>query len=623
MNKHFDDANDPARRRWLQAAVGGAAGALLPAGALPAAQAQDDNGRKVLRLLFQSAETSLDPARISDMYSRSITAHIFEALYVFDHLARPSKIVPCTADGMPEVSDDFRTWTIRVKRGIYYPDDPAFKGKRRELLARDYAYALMRVADPANISPVEADVADLGIVGLTPRRQKAMESKTKFDYDTPLDGLQIVDSHTLRIRLNEPRPRLVAALALPDLLGGVAREVVEFYGDTIGEHPVGTGPFRLKSWRRSSRIVLERNPAYREAFYDAQPADDDVEGQALLARFKGRRLPMVDEVDVVIVEEFQPIWLSFLNRQVDALAGLAGQVPSQFAPVAMPGGKLAPHLAKQGVQAFRNLAPDMTLTVFNMEDPMVGGMEASQVALRRAISLAYDVTKEIVDIRKGQAVIAQSVVMPHTVGYDPNFKCEMSDYAPARANALLDTFGFADRDGDGWRERPDGSPLLLMVNTEPEQIYRAHNELMQKCMKSIGIRVDFKTQQWSENMRTVEAGKFMVWKLGNAATYDGLGSLASYYGPQKGNSNLARFQLDAFDRIYEKMLAMPDGPERLALFREAKRLGAAYMPVKVNTHRIHTDLLHPWVHGYRRPLFWAEWWHQVDVDMAARKAAMG
>jgi ABC-type transport system substrate-binding protein len=283
----------PSRRRWLQSALGCSVGALLPMQALRAAQERDDGGKKVLRLLFESAETSLDPARISDYYSRTITSHLFEAMYVYDHLARPAKVVPCTAEGMPEVADNYRSWTIRIKRGIHYPDDPAFKGIKRELLARDYAYALMRVADPANISPIEATIADLGIVGLSERRRQAIESKTTFDYDTPIEGLQLPDSHTLRIRLKEPRPRFVADLALPDLLGGVAREVVEHYGDAIGEHPVGTGPFRVKSWRRSSRIVLERNPAYREVLYDAQPAAADAEGQAILARFKGRKLPMV------------------------------------------------------------------------------------------------------------------------------------------------------------------------------------------------------------------------------------------------------------------------------------------------------------------------------------------
>ncbi|EHR73780.1 ABC-type dipeptide transport system, periplasmic component [Burkholderiales bacterium JOSHI_001] len=603
------------RRRLVQGL-----GAAPLAAAWGAPSAAGEGERKVLRVLFQSAETSLDPARISDLYSRTLTAHIFEALYTYDHLARPAKVKPLTADGLPQVSEDFRTWTIKLRRGIFFPPDPAFKGRPRELVARDYIYALQRVVDPANISPVEAEIADMGIIGLAEARQAALKGKKPFDYDAPIEGLQTPDSHTLRITLNRPRPRLLFKLAASDVLGGVARELVEFYGDKISEHPVGTGPFRLKFWRRSSKIVLERNPHYREVRYEAEPAPDDAAGQALLARFKGRRLPMVDEVDVSIVEEFQPEWLSFLNAEVDALAGQTGQLPSQFAPVAIPGGKLAPHLAKKGVQAFTQLTPDLAFMYFNMQDPVVGGMAPAQVALRRAISLAYDPVEEIRNIRRGQAVVGQSLVMPHTRGYDPKWKSEMGDHDPARARSLLDLYGFADRDGDGWRERPDGSPLELVMATEPEQIYRAYNELFKKSLNAVGLRVRFEIRQWPENLKNAEAGKLMMWMLGTSAVSpDAQDALASLYTAQAGNNNLARFSLPEFDQLYDRVAALPDGPERDALVERAKRIMVAYMPYKVQAHRVFTDLLHPWVSGFRRPLFWNEWWHMVDVDMALRR----
>ena len=613
---------DRRRRRLVQGAL---AAAALPAASRSGAQssnappAADVDQRKVLRLLFNSAETTFDPARISDLYSRAVTMHVFEALYCYDTLARPTKVRPLTAVDMPEVSHDFRVWTVRIHPGIYFADDPAFKGKKRELVAQDYVYAFQRVVDPANISPIEPSTIDLKIKGLAAARDAA-KARKRFDYDAPIEGLRALDRHTLRFELEEPRPRFIDTLTYSDLLGGIAREVVEFYGDTIGEHPVGTGPFRLKTWRRSSRIVLERNPIYREVRYDAMPAPDDADGQAILARLKGKRLPIIDEVDIAIIEEFQPEWLSFLNKQVDALATSTGQLPSQFANEAAPGGKLAPRLARQGIRMYMNLAADNAFTYFNMLDPTVGGYSPAQVALRRAISLSYDVNQEIRLIRRGRAVPGQSPLMPHTTGFDPAFKSEMSDHDPARARALLDMYGFVDRDGDGFRERPDGSPLLIEIATEPEQIYRAYNELWQKCLGAIGVRVRFNTAQWPENMKAADAGKLMMWMLGeSAAGPDGQDSLGRMYGPLAGNSNLARFQLDAFDRLYERAQVLPDGPEREALFREAQRIAVAFMPYKIHAHRIHTDLTHPWVFGFRRPLFSSQWWHTVDVDMAMRQ----
>jgi ABC-type transport system substrate-binding protein len=185
-------------------------------------------------------------------------------------------------------------------------------------------------------------------------------------------------------------------------------------------------------------------------------------------------------------------------------------------------------------------------------------------------------------------------------------------------------YGFVDRDGDGFRERPDGSPLLLEIATEPEQIYRAYNELWQKCLNAIGVRVRFNTAQWPENLKAADAGKLMMWMLGESASGpDGQDSLGRLYGPLAGNANLARFQFDAFDRLYERAQGLPDGPERAALFREAQRIAIAYMPYKIHAHRIHTDLAHPWVFGFRRPLFSSQWWHTVDVDMVMRQERLG
>ena len=570
---------------------------------------------KVLHYAFRVAETSFDPAALSDLYSRMVTAHIFEGLYAYDPLARPALIRPQLAAGMPEVGNDFRVFTIHVRPGTFFADDAAFGGKPRELVAQDFVYTLERVADPAVRSPNWASLNQNDIVGLAALRQRALDAHAPFDYDAPVAGLKALDRYTLRIELTQPRPRFVEILAQGDIYGAVAREVVQAYGTGIGAHPVGTGPFRLAQWRRASRIVLERNPGYRDVTYDAHPAADDAAGQALLARFKGRRLPMIDRVEIAVIENDQPRWLSFVNGDADFI----DRVPESFIDIAMPGGKLARNLQKRHVQAWRQLMPDENLTVFNMDDPVVGGESAEHVALRRAIALGIDLPREYRLARHGQMIPAQSQAVPFTGGYDPAFTSEMSQFDPGRARALLDLYGYVDRDHDGWREQPDGSPLVLVINNQADPASHLLGELWQRNMAALGIRTEFRIAQWPENLKASRAGRFMIWDVNNQATRPGGETQFEYlYGSSAGNFNLARFHSKQFDAIYERLLVLPDGSERDALFLAAKRLATAWMPYKVHGHRYVTDLAWPRLVGFRRPLFWQDWWEYVDIDAAAR-----
>ena len=571
---------------------------------------------KVLRYAFPVAETGFDPVQVSDLYSRIITAHIFEPPLGYDHLARPFKLRPSTAAAMPEVSDDFRSFTFRIKPGVYFADDPAFKGKPRELTAQDYVYAVKRIFDPKLKSPAQPGLEEEKIIGLAELREAALKGQP-FDYDREVEGLKALDRYTFRVQLREPRPRHVYSWA-SDVVGAVAREVVEAYGDKIMEHPVGTGPFRLAEWRRSSRMVLERNPRFREVIYDAQPNADDAEGQALLQRFKGRRLPMVDRVEIAVIEESQPRWLAFLNGEQDVLERL----PNEFVDQAVPGGVLAPNLAKRGLQMFRVPGADVTLTVFNMEDALVGGYTPEKVALRRAMALGTDIGREIQLVRRGQAIPAQSIMPPLTSGYRSELRTEMSAFDLPRAKALLELYGYVDRNGDGWRERPDGQPLVLEMKTQSDQASRQLDELWKKNMDALGLRAVLKTAQWPENLKSARSGRFMLWRVGSSAgSPDGQGSLERAYGASVGKGNLARFSLPAFDRVYEQLNALPDGPERQALFDQATKLLVAYAPYRVHVHRILTDLAYPWVVGYRRAPFWLDWWQYVDIDPAQRPAA--
>jgi ABC-type transport system substrate-binding protein len=586
----------------------GAALAQTPVvGGLPAASL------KTLRYAFPIAETTLDPAPISDLYSRTIVAGIFDAPLEFAFLARPAQLRPNTAAAMPEVSADFRSFTFHLQPGIFFADDPAFKGAKRELVAEDYVYSIKRHYDPRWKSGNLYLFENAGILGLSALRRKLIAEKKPFDYDTPVEGLKALDRYTFQVRLAKPSPRFLYNFADGSFTGALAREVVEAYGDRVGEHPVGTGPFRLAQWKRGSRIVLEKNPNYREVLYNEQAPAGDARLQAVAAQFKGRRLPLVDRVQIAVIEEPQPRWLSFLNDEQD----IAEQVPAEFAGVAFPNNQLAPNLARRGISMLRYARSEVSVSYFAMENPVVGGYTPDKVALRRAIGLAVDLDREIRLVRRGQAIPAQSPIGPEAWGYDPAFKSEMSAYDLARAKALLDLYGYVDRNGDGWREQPDGRPLLLEYATSPDQQSRALTEQWKRNMDALGVRIEFKVAQWPEQLKASRAGKLMMWGVGwSAAQPDGDTFLALGYGPNKGQANHARFDLPAFNTLYERQREMPDGPERQAVMDEAKKLMIAYMPYKAHVHRVWTDLTQPWVKGYHRNIFVREFWKYVDIDNA-------
>ena len=573
-----------------------AAVALLVALAAPALAAP----QKVLRIPFIIAETNFDPAFASDTYSYNVIDEIIEPPLTYDMLARPYRLKVQTAESMPEITEGGRVYTVKLKKGIYFADDPAFNGKKRELVAKDYEFAIKRLIDPAVRSP-NSWMVDGRIEGIDAAAEKAKKDG-KLDYDAPISGIRLLDSHTLQLRLAKPDYNFLYILAMATL-GGQAREVVERYGNDIGAHPVGTGPFLLKEWKRSHRIVLEKNPNFREMYYDEKPTPGDALSERLLAEMKGKRIPQLDRIEISVIEESQPRWLAFLNNELDWI-----NLPYEFKSMALANDKPAPWVEKRGIKFLPSIDSDVTYLYYNMKDPVLGGYTPEKVALRRAISLAYDIEEEVNLIRNGTAIEAQTPLPPGILGYDANFNMGRT-YDPAKAKALLDMFGYVDKDGDGWREQPDGKPLLIEKATSPDQQTRQLDDLMQRSMTALGIKIDFKVAKWPENLKASRAGKLMVWNVGwSAATPDGDTFLALGYGPNKGQANHARFDLPAFNALYEKQRALPDSPERRAAMDEAKKLMIAYMPYKVHVHRTFTDMAHPWVVGYHRNIFVRDFW---------------
>ena len=589
----------------------GAVAAALAA-ALGSALAADLN--KTLRVSFPIAETGFDPQPAGDVYSAYVNRVIFDPLYRYDYLARPYKIVPNTATAMPEISADGKTWIMRVRPGIFFTDDPAFNGKKRELVAADYVYSWKRVLDPKGRSTNIA-ILDGKLVGAD-KVVAAAKATGKFDYDAPIEGLQAIDRYTIQVKLNFPTYELESDLTtIPT--AAVAREVIEKYGDGSGwamANPVGTGPYLLKEWRRTQKIVLEANPGFRvETFPESSKPED----RAIMNQMRGKKIPAIGRIDISVIEESNPRLLAFRNRELDYL-----QIPSDLVSTVLgTDNKLKPDFVRQGIVLARGMQPAVSYTYFNMEDPVVGGYTKEKIALRRAISMGYNVEEEIRIIRQGQGEPATQPIPPTGSGYDATIHGNAA-FDPAGAKALLDKFGYVDRDGDGWRDMPDGKPLKLVIAADPSALTRQYVELWQRSLTTIGVRVEFLVQKWPDLLKMSRSGQLQMWFLGQInTTPEGFGFMSLLYGPHSGIDNLSRFNLPEFNKLYGQAQQLPESPEKARLFRRMSELVNVYAPWMYNAYRYENVIVQPWVQGFKHTVFEQHPWRYYDIDLERRSAA--
>lgn len=563
---------------------------------------------KTLRVAFQVAETGFDPQAAYDTYSFAVIGAIFDPLYVYDYFARPVRMVPNTAAALPEVTDEGRTYTIRIKPGIYFATDPAFKGKRRELTAEDYVYSIKRIFDP-KVRSYWVYVFENNLIGLDDALPAARKSGVLV-YDAKIDGLQAIDRYTLRIRFKRPNYGFEWWLTT-NQFSAVAREVVDAYKDgsnRVMENPVGTGAYRLKEWTRGQHIVLEANPDYRDDAFPAPGPGSTAADAATAQGLVGRKLPLVGNVDISIIEEAQPRLLSFDSGKLDYV-----QVPQSLAANVLRGAALKPEFAKRGIVLHREITPSISFFFFNLDDLLVGGYTPEKIALRRAISMGYDRQSRIAQLLDGQAVPANQPVAPPLYGHDPKYVAPYG-YDPRAARALLDKFGYKDRDGDGFRELPDGKPLTLVLASTTDAAARTSDELWKRSMDALGIRITFLKNKWPELNKMSEAGQLMMWGLGwTSGIPEGIDNYTYFVSTNIGTSNDARMRLPAFDALYEKSRNLPDGPQRTAIFDQMNDLIFNYAPWILTDYPFRNMLVQPWVKGYKLNTFVEQQWRYLDV----------
>lgn len=578
----------------------------LAAGCAAAVSVAATEPVKVLRYIFPAAEAGFDPAIGRDLYSAHVTQAIFETLFTYDYLARPAKLTALTATALPDITDDGKTYTIHLKKGIYFTPDPAFNGKRRELTMADYVYSWKRLFDPKLSSPHQWLFAGK-IIGLDELAQAA-KTQGKFDYEKAIPGFELVDRYTLRIHLTRTDFNLGMILA-HDPTGAVAHEVVKKYGDDKGQvdsNPVGTGFYKLGAWVRGNRIVLEQNTEHLPQIWDFK-AGDDPDDQRIVRQMQGKKMPQIGRIEITVLIEEQSRWLSFQSGGADLF-----QLYPQLAPKALLNGKLRPELAAKGVQLSRIADPEIIYYYWNMQDPLVGGFSKEKIALRRAIAMAHNIDEEIRIASHGEALHLEYPIPPGVVGYDPDYK-SLLQYNPRLANALLDQFGYK-KDADGWRTLPDGKPLMMRYTSLNDSGGVLAAEMWRKTYNSIGIHMSNDHMIFPEMLKAEKECKLQTRSSAWIADYpDGDNFMQLFYGPNTHQNNGGCYQDPQYDKWYEESQKLPPGPERDALYHKLTRQMEVNGAILMGYTSYRNMLAQPAVLGFKKHPILHEEWQYLDM----------
>ncbi len=522
------------------------------------------NAEKVYKWAEVSSPTTLDPVKSSTKYTNTMVTAIYDTLYEYKYLKSPVELKPSLAQAMPEFSKDGKTITIKIKKGVHFIDDPAFKdGKGREIKASDFVYSMKRHFDPKQRSQ-GAWLYEGRFVGLDEWK------KNGSDYSKEVEGLKALDDYTIQLKLTKPFPQVMYTLAM-GFSAVVPKEAVEKYGKEFGVHPVGSGPFILKS-HNTSKSILVKNKNFREEYFDLKKEGYDEKTQAYtgVASLQGKRLPIVDKIEANWIKDPEPRWNSFTKGNEIMTAGVPNEHLDEVLESKDPI-KLKPEFAKKYKYSV-NTEAGFVYNVFNFNDEYFGYAKdpktnAQNKALRCAIIKSFSWKERISRFYLGIGKAYPGYIVPGTDGFDPNMDKTSIKQDIKTAKKLLKE--------NGWNKKT--LPVFTYdtpAGVKSKQFYEQFRGNLVKIgwpknkikIKTYATFGDFAKQVGKGKTQTVAQG----WGLDYP---DAENTLQLFYGPNKApGSNSANYNNPEYNKLYEQSSVMLPSPERTAIYKKMNKI---------------------------------------------------
>jgi oligopeptide transport system substrate-binding protein len=508
--------------------------------------------------------TNIDPLQAATVYANQIVVNAYDTLYRYKYLARPYELVPNVAAAMPTVSDDGLTYTIPLKTGVRFIDDPAFTdGKGRELTAHDVVYSLKRHFDPDKASQGRW-LWDGRIVGLNDWMAAGA------DYDAEVAGLRALDDHTLQVRLTAPFPQFVNTLA-QGFSAIVPHEAVTAYGEGLGTRAVGSGPWKLDQYGRE-QVRFTRNPNFRQEPLDLayEGYDEAVHGHLGIAHLDGKPSPFVDELWIDFIQESAARWASFTSGREIQLSGLPVEqtdiVLASKDPVTLKPEYAERYHFDTGPEA------GLVFTNFNMADPLIGQVDdpeqnAKNRALRCAMRDAFDWQQRNERFYSGLGDVFPGVIPPILEEFDPDLSRDSVTRDVAGAKARLAAAGWTADD----LPTLDYGMVSSVLAREMAEEFRGY-------MAEVGIppeKINIKTfATFGDYNRALRTSELHIMGYGWGLDYpDAENVLQLFYGPNAApGSNAANYRNPEYDALYRQTAVMMPGPERTALYARMNQM---------------------------------------------------
>ena len=622
-------------------------------------------GQNLFYSSFDERPKHLDPARSYSSNEYAFLAQIYEPPLQYHLLLRPYRLVPLSAaevpvpqyfdrDGNPLPVDAateaiaYSDYLIRIRPGVRFQPHPGFardaqgalryhaltpadldginrlsdfpETGSRELTAQDFAYQIKRLAAPWLHSPI-AGVMQTYIRGFADLARRLEEqapadpvARVQTLREAVIEGVEVLDPHSLRIRVNGKYPQFAYWLAMP-FFAPLPWEAELFYAQpgmaerniVLDWYPVGTGPYMLSENNPNLRMVLSRNPNFWGETYPSEGMPGDRESGRLVDA--GRPLPLVDGAIFSLEKEDIPRWNKFLQGYYDN-SGIASDAFDQAVHLGADGGAiLTEAMREKGIELLTAVEPSISYMGFNMLDPVIGGDSERARLLRRAISIAMDYEEFISIFANGRGLPAQGPIPPGIFGYREGeaginpYVYEWRDGRPVRrgieeARGLLEQAGYP-----GGRDRETGRALSInfeAVATGPDDKSRLN--WIRKQFAKLGIELVIRSTDYNRFQEKMHNGTGQVFMWGWNADYpDPENFLFLLYGPngkvEHQGENAANYASPEFDRLFDVMKYMDDGPERQAVIDQLVEIARRDAPWAWGFNPKSFSLHHQWVHN--------------------------